>query len=362
MTTDMKLFFDARYIRTDFHDGISRYSVELGNALAKLTPVTFIICDPAQLKFLPKNAQCIVIHRPTSVREPLTARILNAYGPDIVFSPMQTMGSRGRTFKLILTLHDMIYYHHRTPPHNMHPIVRAGWYGFHLTYGPQRLLLNGADAVATVSQTSKNEIAKARLTKRAITVIPNAARDLKSFLASAPRHNHDGPKNLIYMGAFMPYKNVETLIEGMKWLPDHTLHLLSKISPGRKAQLRSLAPTGAKIIFHEGVSDEQYAHLLAANAVLVTASLNEGYALPIAEALALGVPAVVSEIPVFHEVAGPGALYFNPYNPKDFANKVQQLSSPELVKKLSSAGKAHTKQSSWEKSAQILLDLARSLS
>src|SRR5690625_6518541 len=36
--------------------------------------------------------------------------------PDVVFSPMQTIGSAGRKFGLILTLHDLIYYQHRTPP------------------------------------------------------------------------------------------------------------------------------------------------------------------------------------------------------------------------------------------------------
>lgn len=112
----MKFFFDARYIRTDFHDGISRYSTELGAALAKLTDVTFIICDPAQIAFLPKEAAYVQIHAPTAVKEPFTARILNEYEPDIVFSPLQTMGATGRNYKLILTSHDMIYYRHRTPP------------------------------------------------------------------------------------------------------------------------------------------------------------------------------------------------------------------------------------------------------
>jgi len=52
----MKIFFDARYTRTDYHDGISRYSAELGNALNKLTPVTFLISDEKQKKWFPKDA------------------------------------------------------------------------------------------------------------------------------------------------------------------------------------------------------------------------------------------------------------------------------------------------------------------
>jgi glycosyltransferase involved in cell wall biosynthesis len=350
----MKLFFDARYIRTDFHDGISRYSAELGAALAKLTPVTFLICDKAQLKLLPQNSSSILIHNPTSLKEPLTALILNKHRPDVVFSPMQTMGSFGRKFKLILTLHDMIYYRHRTPPQQLNPIIRAMWWLYHASYIPQRITLNSANAVATVSQTSKNDILKAKLTKRPVIVTYNAPQKLRNFLDRDVVVKTQ-PTNLIYMGSFMPYKNAEVLIGGMKSLPEYTLHLLSRISPKREAQLKKIIPRGAKIVFYHGVTDKEYAELLADNALLVSASLDEGYGLPIAEAFTLGVPAVISDMPIFHEVAGEGALYFDPTNPAEFANKVKSISSLSAYQALSKASIAYIQKFSWEKSAKILL-------
>lgn len=356
----MNLFFDARYIRTDFHDGISRYCTELGNALAALTPVTFIISDPAQRKFLPAGAQTVVIHPVTSPREPLTSLILNKYHPDVVFSPLQTIGSTGRTFKLIVTLHDMIYYRHRTPPQAYSPVIRLGWRAYHLTYFPQRFTLNAADIVATVSQTSKNDILDARLTKRPVVVIPNAPQDLKKYLDSDVVIQ-ESPKNLVYMGAFIGYKNVETLIAGMEFLPGRTLHLLSRIRPERKAQLQKIIPNGANVIFHGGVSDEEYARILADDAAMVSASRDEGYGLPLAEALALGVPAVVSDLPIFHEVAGEGALYFNTNSPKEFADQVMQLDKKEIVEGLVQSGSQHIQQFDWKKSAHILLDTIKTL-
>jgi len=360
LLTDMLLFFDARYIRTDFHDGISRYSAELGAALAKLTPVTFLICDKAQAKLLPKNAQAILIHSPTSAKEPLTALILNTYHPDIVISPMQTMGAFGRKFKLILTLHDMIYYRHRTPPHQFSPIIRAGWWLYHATYLPQRIALDNADIVATVSQTSRQDILAAKLTQRPVIVVPNAPQKLRDFLSKDVAIKAS-PRHLIYMGSFMEYKNVETLIQGMEFLPTHTLHLLSRISPQREAQLKEYVPDGAKVIFHRGVSDETYAKLLADDALLVSASLDEGYGLPIAEALVLGVPAIISDIPIFHEVAGEGALYFNPTNPIKFAEQVKNGSNVPSYKSLAKAGIAQSQKFSWNASAQVLLDTIRKI-
>lgn len=352
----MKLFFDARYINVEYHDGISRYTTELGNALARLTPVTFLICKKEQLKFLPENAEYLLIHPITSIKEPLTSMILNKYRPDVVVSPLQTMGTIGRRFKLVLTLHDLIYYKHRTPPPQYSRTLRLGWRLYHLSYVPQRMTLNNADIIATVSETSKAEIINARLTKRPLIVIPNAARDLHQYLKKPIAMSNHPPKNLVYMGAFIPYKNVETLIRAMEFMKDRKLHLLSRIQPSRKAQLMKLVPRGADVIFHGGVTDEQYANLLADDAIMVSASKAEGYGLPLAEALKLGVPAVVSDMDIFREVAGDGALYANPDDPQSFASQICEIDDLSKRKKLVATGKRHIAKYSWEGSAQSLLE------
>lgn len=349
----MKVIFDARYIRTDFHDGISRYSAELGAALAATMPVTFLVCSKKQLHFLPSATPYIMFHSPTSWREPFSALLLNRHQPDVVFSPMQTIGSFGRRFKLILTLHDLIYYRHRTPPANLPWLVRVGWRLFHLSYVPQRLVLNGADVVATVSETSKQDILAHKLTKRPVIVVPNAPQQLTNLLVKEIIHTK--PTNLVYMGSFMRYKNVETLIEGMGLLPGYTLHLLSRIKPDRKKALTKRLPKGASVVFHNGVTDAQYAELLANNALLVSASLDEGYGLPIAESLAMGVPVIASNLAIFHEVAGPGALYFPADDPQLFASAVQRAVDQNVYAKLSKDGNTYIKNFSWKASAKTLL-------
>lgn len=353
----MKLFFDARYIRTDYHDGVSRYTTELGNALASLSEVTFIICDPKQRDFLPDNAQVVQIHSPDSAKEPLTSLILNRYKPDMVYSPMQTIGSFGRKFKLILTLHDMTYYSHRLPPPQAKGLVRPLWRLFHMAYWPQRLVLNGADIVATVSETSYGEISAARLTKRPLIIVSNAARDLSPLLDEPVELLAKPPKNLIFMSTLLPYKNAEALIKAMEFLPGRTLHLLSKVKPERKNQLESLASSGVEVIFHDGVSDKQYAELLANDAIMVSASLSEGYGLPLAEALQLKVPAVVSDKPFYREIAGQsGAIYIDPNNPQAIARGVQSLDDLAKRKKIAQAGHDNLQKFSWSNSAQVLLD------
>lgn len=353
----MKLFFDARYTRTDYHDGISRYSAELGTSLAKLTPVTFLISDDKQKQWFPEGSEFIKIHAGTSAKEPFTALILNKYKPDVVYSPMQTIGTAGRKYKSVLTPQDMIYYRHNKAPGFLPMPVRAGWWLYHQSYIPQRLLLKGADLITTVSHTSALDLKNAHMTNLPITVVYNAPQHFSRY---AVKHEKI-IKNIVFMGSFMPYKNSETLIKGMEWLPGRTLHLLSRIAPQRKAELEKLIPQGASVVFHNGVSDDEYEKLLADNAILATASLDEGYGIPVAEAMAMGVPAVVSDIPVFHEVGANGALYFDPKNPEDFAKKVKQLDDKTFRDNLVTIGKRHIDTFSWDESARVLLAAIKSI-
>jgi len=358
----MKLFFDARYIRTDYHDGISRYSSELAFPLAKLHDVTFIVSSDAQAAMLPEGSSAVKIHSVDSWKEPFTSMALNKYGPDVVFSPLQTMGSIGRRFKLILTLHDMIYYKHRLPPPVAKGLVRPLWRLYHLAYWPQRLVLNRADIVATVSQTSRDEIAHARLTKRPLIVVSNAARDLAPLLKSPVAQKKAPPKNLVFMGTLLPYKNAETLIEMMRFLPGRTLHLCSKVSVARRAELEALIPPNAIVVFHNGVSDEEYTALLADDAIMVSASRAEGYGLPLAEALKLGVPAVVSDRPFFREIAGDdSAIFADPNDAENFARGVQSLNELTERERRIKNGHIAVDRFSWTESAKVLLKACEKL-
>jgi len=353
----MNVLFDARYIRIDYHDGISRYSSELAHALHPILSCTFLICDQKQKKFLPKGAKTQLIHEPTSLKEPFTAFILNRFKPDVVFSPMQTMGSLGKKFKLVLTVHDLIYFSHSKPPSQFSLPLRIGWRLYHSSYLFQRIALRGADAIATVSKTTEQAMRLARMDVRPITVVPNAAPAKMSTVTS-----FDGPvEHLIYMGSFMPYKNAESLLESMQWLPGKTIHLLSRISNERKQDLLKHVADPTTVKFHNGVSDELYHRLLYNKAALVNSSLNEGYGLPLAEALSQGVPMAVSAIDIFHEVAGKGARYFDPHDPKNIADTIRTLDSAAVRAQLAKAGIEHSKAWSWQASARRLKALIESI-
>ncbi|MET3204819.1 MULTISPECIES: glycosyltransferase family 1 protein [unclassified Arthrobacter] len=352
----MKIVIDARFTRTDHHDGISRYGASLIAATAKVADVSMLISDLRQLALLP-DVPYTLINSPLSPLELFVARRVNPLGADVVVCPMQTMGSWGRKYGLVLTLHDLIYYEHPAPPGFLPAPVRVLWRLYHKAFWPQRVLLNRADTVATISRTTEALMAKYRLTQRPVRIISNAPQP-----AQDPRDPAAGAEHsLVYMGSFMPYKNVETMVAGMSGLPDFTLHLLSRITADRRAELEIMVPPGAKVVFHNGVTDDEYTVLLKRATALVSLSRAEGYGLPLVEAMALGTPVIASDIPIFREVGGDAAAYVDPASPAEFAAAVQKLRDDAHWQQVSRRSVARAREFSWDESAQQLVDVVHDI-
>lgn len=345
------IYFDARYIRIGHHDGISRFSVGLCTALVKRTEVIAIISDIRQLEKLPAGIKHVKLNDPTNpISELFIARKLNEIGARLVFSPMQTMGSFGRRYKLVLTLHDLIYYAHPTPPPTFSWPIRLGWRLFHLTFLPQRIMLNGADAIATVSQTTKALIEKNKLTRKPVFVVYNSGSGI-----SQNKHRKQS-KSLVYMGSFMDYKNVECLVDAMQALPDYQLHLLSKISNNRKVELNSRNETlKDRIIFHNGVTDLEYHELLSQAFALVSASKDEGFGIPVIEAMEQGTPAIISDIEIFREIGGQAASYFNPTKPAELVARIRELEVEAEWQTKSALSTQQSAKFNWDASAEALI-------
>ena len=347
----MKIIFDSRYTRLGRHDGISRYGARLVEELAKLHPVTMLIEDERQLEMLPDLPWVMGPSR-TSVLEPWLPRVVNTFEPDVVFTPMQTMGPSGRKYGLVTTVHDLIYYTQRTPPRDLNQFVRLVWRIYHLWWGFQRSLLNKADAHLVDSETTRGLLERHRLTKNPVRVVLLGTE----HPAGVPQRTAPASRDLVYMGSFMPYKNVDLLVRAMNDLPGYRLRLMSGISDAERTRLSALAPEGA-LEFLGGASDEEYTRALLDATALVTASRDEGFGLPVIEAQALGTPVLVSDIPIFREVAGPDAGYFDPTSTASFVAAVHELDDEAEWARRSAASYVWSQRYSWPDAAKALLEV-----
>ncbi len=345
----MKIIFDCRYTRLGRHDGISRYGARLVEELAKLHPVTMLISDRRQLEMLP-DLPWVIGPDPTAITEPWVARTVNRYEPDVVFTPMQTMGPGGRKYALVTTVHDLIYYRHRTPPRDLNQALRLLWRVYHLWVGFQRAVLNRADAHLVDSETTRDLMVRYRMTRNPMHVVLLGTEQPNP----TPVRTAPSTKDLVYMGSFMPYKNVDLLVSAMAQLPGYRLRLMSRISDAERARLTSLAPEGS-VEFLNGASDEQYEDALRSATALVSASRDEGFGLPVVEGQALGTPALLSDTTIFREIGGEPAGYFDPDSVDSFVAAVRELEDPAEWERRSRASTEWAKRYNWPDAAQQLL-------
>jgi len=82
---------------------------------------------------------------------------------------------------------------------------------------------------------------------------------------------------------------------------------------------------GQRLFWLEGVSDGDVQVLLKGATALIQTSISEGFGLPLVEAGSQGVPLLLSDIPVFHEIAGDEASYFRVGNSEELASDIGLL-------------------------------------
>lgn len=88
-------------------------------------------------------------------------------------------------------------------------------------------------------------------------------------------------------------------------------------------RMRSHPEKARRLFWLAGISDEMLQKLYAASSALLAPSEGEGFGLPLIEAAQKGIPILARKLPVFQEVAGEHAAYFDGLAPQDLAKAIQ---------------------------------------
>jgi glycosyltransferase involved in cell wall biosynthesis len=110
---------------------------------------------------------------------------------------------------------------------------------------------------------------------------------------------------------------------------------------------------GAAVAFPGYVDDSDLEGLYAAASVFVFPSLNEGFGMPVLEAMGRGLPVVTSAVSSLPEVAGDAALLVDPTSVEDVAGATTRvLTDPALRDQLVAAGRRRPAQFTWVRAAE----------
>ena len=337
----MKLLFDARWIKNQKPDGMTRLSTELIKELNNFDEVdlSLLVMNVDQAKSFPEN-KLILCHGPASPLEFFQSLRLNKYGFDAVFSPHFLFGGSFRKFILIRSVLDLIPF---TVCSYKSSIL---WKVFFSNKLFLKTILNHTDGIATISETVKKQVAQ--ITKRPITMISCASMNFNI-------KNRGGTKNLLYIGRYESNKNVEILIQSLEYLQEFTLLLAGHCEETRKIDLLKGSRAKDRIVFLGRIDDAAYLQLLESCNALLMPSKDEGFGLPVVEAMNAGCPVICSNIPIFREIAGEAALFFEVDDAQGLANQVKALDDPEFRKGVIEQSLINVQRFSWKNSAKELL-------
>ena len=165
---------------------------------------------------------------------------------------------------------------------------------------------------------------------------------------------------LLTVGRLEPRKNHLTLLQAYARLGDDAPPLVivgqRDFSYGAVFDEIQRLQLGERVRVLERVGDEVLPALLRHARLFVFPSFAEGFGMPVAEAMASGVPVITSNTTSLPEVAGPGALLVDPTSPEALANAMTRLlSDAGLRDSLVTAGLQHVRRFDWQVSAAVLV-------
>jgi glycosyltransferase involved in cell wall biosynthesis len=115
------------------------------------------------------------------------------------------------------------------------------------------------------------------------------------------------PDFFLYIGSGKTHKNVPMLLKALAALHDDQQQLVV-VMPGESRKL----PHTGNVLFLSAVEEADLPALYSAAACFITASLYEGYGLPVAEALSCGCPVIAVDRTAVPETAQGSAMLVEP--------------------------------------------------
>ncbi len=326
---------DATYCVGRNLSGVGIYSREIANGLASAHPeAKFLYCYRPH-RFL----RGLAIQELANVRR----RLLWNGSPrffDLFHGLNQRLDRRYR--RSVATFHDLF--------------VLTGEYStleFRRRFAAQaRQAAERSDLIIAVSESTAKQVEELLKVERSrLRVIPHGVRAREVLAGEVITRE----PIILFVGAIQKRKNVERLVKAFEQTPaEWNLVLAGSLGYGAAAVVRAVEQSGrrADVTFTGYVSDEDLERWYRRASIFAFPSLDEGFGIPVLEAMARGLPVLTSNRSALPEVAGDAALLVNPEETEQIAAGLNRLIAEEgLRQELSRRGLERCKVYTWERAA-----------
>ncbi len=331
----MRIALDASYSVDPQPSGIGVYSTEILNGLASAYPHDeFLRC------YRPKKYWSA----PRTPRKRLLLSSVPTFRADLFHALNQRLDRRPAK-RVLCTFHDLF-------------VLTAEYSSpeFRARFAAQaRHAASRADLIIAVSHFTARQVSDL------LHVEPSRIRVVPHGVHAAPQSQQPREKIVLFVGALQTRKNLVRLIEAFEALPQDWRLVLAGAPSGYGAAA-ILERVHARVEVTGYLPAPQLEQLYARASIFAFPSLDEGFGIPVLEAMARGLPAITSNSSALPEVAGDAALLVDPRSNAEIAGALTQLATDAgLRQRLASRGLERAKMFSWERAVAATYSVYREL-
>lgn len=345
------IYINGRFLMQQ-QTGVNRYAYEICRSLMNLNKQFIIICPQGTIY------DCYDISTFKIDRWGMG----NSHLWEQCVLPFYFFGKKGKYILINFTGIGPISIHNKIITiHDLAFLINPHWYSWSYTL-LYRLLtplsIKTSKKILTVSHFSKEEIFRLMKTRKdKIEVVYNA---VPSFFNSYKEENHHqldlkGGKYILAVSSIDPRKNFDKLLSAFCLMESCDINLYIVGSENRIYMADSILPKvnmNSRIRWLGRITDEELLYYYKNAICFVSSSLYEGFGIPAIEAMEMECPVIVSDIPVFHEIYGEAAIYVDPLDENEIAEKMDRLCvDKSLREQLISKGLKQITLYDWRESA-----------
>jgi glycosyltransferase involved in cell wall biosynthesis len=367
----MKIGLEAERANLPNPTGVERYAAELIKNLAKLDSrneyVLYFRTPPQEWFYhLPKNFSIKVMPFPKFWTQLRLSWEMMMHPVDVLVITASALPI-WHPKKSIATVHDVAW---KLYPDAFTPFMRRylEWSAWHAVKNAYRVL--------AVSQSSKNDLIKFYQAPADKIVVTHLGLDGSfkpmSYAEVQPVLDKYGlvyEKYALFVGTIQPRKNIERLVESFHQLRKEN-HIEEKLTifGGRGwlwepivKKIKMMGLDGS-IKYFDYAPHEDLPYIYAGARLLTLPALYEGFGLPPLEAMASGVPVVVSNVSSLPEVTGDAGRLVDPNSVDSIAEGLLEvLTDKDLRDQMIVKGLEQAKKFTWENTARKTLEVIESL-
>lgn len=357
----MKIFIDARMTKIG---GTYTYTTSLLKKILKLDSSNndyTVLYNKGQKQILPEKTKVIEATSSSPIYwlfwdNFILPRIINDSHMDIFHSFKRPELSNIKTKKIITN-------------HSAYPFLFPELQGIgeklYWTRS-QKKAVNAADAVLSVSETDKNSLSQVLdVDSQKIFVTHLAAtKEFKKITDLAVikkiRNQFKLPeKYFLFIGSFYLFKNIPNIIRAFAIIKSemgisHKLVLVGPKGSGAHDVSKTIKKTGLEDeVILTGAITEDIPVIYSEADIFLFPTIYDSFGIPVLEAMACGVPTIVSTAGALPEVAGDAALKYDPTDITGIADGIKKLLyDKDLRKEMIRKGYDQVKKFSWERCAK----------